>query len=369
MNTFSSRCGLSYFAVLVPSIAFAVCVCFFFSGDLFIHFLFIFIWMWLKSKCLRFVRNGSGSTSYRFLVPGDGCGTQSVAGKLKLGYYNVLVVQIEEAVQEVWDSSRRIQCIFDPASKLIAFQPLLNVDSTDAPLEEEGKQVLTSVLTGNGLDGRPVEQDAVLKIGDPLTLVYHIPEDNYKDMFIKNCFASDGLTNRVRLTDDNGCSLRPKLMEPFKRSGSVAYASLTSFRIADKSSLHLACEVELCRHPCRNTTVVCATEYVPAPTLPVPTIQVSPLTTTTSRPIYSTTPGYYHYTKPPYPVLRPTYGPVVCRPGYSHPQCPPVNYSPANPCQGRYGYACPPRYHNPVVHWKATGRYPVISPLKKLTGK
>lgn len=323
----------------------------------------------------RFVRKGSGSTSYQFKVPGDGCGTQSVAGKLKLGYYNVLVVQIEESVQEVWDSSRRIQCIFDPASKLIAFQPTLNV--TDVPVAQQESQVLTSVLTGTGLDGPPVDQDTRLKIGDPLTLVYHIPED-YKDMFIKNCFASDGQAHRVRLTDDSGCSLRPKLMEAFKRSGNVAYASLTSFRIAEKTTLHLACEVELCRSACRNMTLVCATQMGPAtyPTLPpppstppsIPTIQVPSVTT--SRPIYSTTPGYYYYTKPPYPVRPPpTYGPVICRPGYSHPQCPPINYSPASPCQGRYNYACPPRYHNPVVHWKTTGHYPIISPLKKFTGK
>jgi hypothetical protein len=63
----------------------------------------------IKNK-QRFVHKGSGSSTYLFMVPGDGCGTELVAGKLNFSYHNVLVFQIEDSYQEAWDSSRRIQC-------------------------------------------------------------------------------------------------------------------------------------------------------------------------------------------------------------------------------------------------------------------
>lgn len=297
-----------------------------------------------KTNNKRFVRQGSGSTTFRFMVPGDGCGTQSVAGKLNLGYYNTLVVQTEETVQEVWDTSHRIQCFTKPTTQLVAFQPLTNVE--DIPVEQEIK---TAILVGNGLDGQPVNQTTTLKIGDQLTLVFYVYQ-NFKDVVVKNCFASDGQAIRVRLTDDNGCPLRPKLMQSFKRNGNTIYASLTTFRLAEKTTLALSCDIELCSISCRNSTAICSPGSKPFPSVssPPPTkppIQISFTTTpTTRRPYVPPTPSLYitQRPQPSYPATLPSYiSSVVCRPGYS--PCPPI-YRPNETSRYR---------------WKATGYYPI----------
>ncbi|KAI9553824.1 hypothetical protein GHT06_019093 [Daphnia sinensis] len=107
---------------------------------------------------------------------------------------------------------------------------------------EQLPDIRTEVLA-NGL---PVDQNNRTKIGDNLTFVFHVHEHS-TDMFIKNCFASNGLTNRIQLIDSYGCPLRPKLMRAFKRVGNALHATMTAFRIAETSTLSLTCEVELCR--------------------------------------------------------------------------------------------------------------------------
>lgn len=240
----------------------------------------------IKNK-QRFVHKGSGSSTYLFMVPGDGCGTELVAGKLNFSYHNVLVFQIEDSYQEAWDSSRRIQCSLNAMTQLVAFQPSLSV--VYAPVKNEEQQdIRTQVVIGTGLDGLPVNHDTHIKIGEPVTLLFYIYQD-YADMFVKNCFASDGLANRVQLTDSNGCSLRPKLLRKFQRTGNIVHASMTAFRIADSAILSLACEVELCLEMCSNSTV-CTVEFYPA------TITKRPTTATslppTDTPVHSILPPY-----------------------------------------------------------------------------
>lgn len=236
----------------------------------------------------------------------------------KLGYSNVLIIQTEETVQEVLDSSRRIQCLSNPTTQLVAFQPLRNVEDVAVAQRQE---IRTAVLIGTGLGGQPVNQDTLLKIGDPLTLVFYIHQD-FKQVIVKNCLASNGQVFRIRLTDDNGCPLRPKLLEPFKRHGNSIYASLTTFRLDEENTLGLACEVELCTNICRNSTT---TTFCPA-TLQTPTdpleIQV-PLTTPTTPVVIASIPSLYFKSQESYSV------PVACHWGY--PPCHPIKYPTAAP--------------------------------------
>jgi hypothetical protein len=221
-----------------------------------------------------------------------------VAGKLNFSYHNVLVFQTEDSFQKAWDSSRRIQCSSKPmGTQSVAFQPSLSV--VDFPVKnEEQQEIQTRIVIGTGLDGPAVNHDSRIKIGEPVTLLFYIDQD-YADLSVKNCFASDGLANRVQLTDSNGCSLRPKLLQKFQRTGNIVHASMTAFRIADNTKLSLACQVELCLEMCSNSTA-CPAEIYPA------TITKHPSTATSLPP----TDPPIHSILPPY---RPTVNPLVYR--------------------------------------------------------
>lgn len=225
-----------------------------------------------KKKKKRFVSKNSGSATYRFSVPGDGCGTEPVAGKQSFGHGNVLIIRTETNAQ-ARENSHDVQCLFLPGlptSQLLDSKALLiEVDVEN----EELPDIRTQVLVG----GIAVDQNTRIKIGDHLTFVFHVHED-YMDMFIKNCIASDGLTNRIQLTDSYGCPLRPKLMQAFKRVDNTLHARMTAFRIAETSTLSLTCEVELCREMCSNLT---ACRMQPAPPI---------LATTTNTTIAGTSP-------------------------------------------------------------------------------
>jgi hypothetical protein len=230
----------------------------------------------------RFVHKGSGSSTFVFMVPGDGCGTESVAGKLNFSFHNVLVFQIEDSHQEAWENSRQIQCLFKSDTQSVAFQPPLSV------VDGKNEEIRTQVVIGTGIDGPPVSQDTRIKIGDPVTLLFYISQD-YADMFVKNCFASDGLTNRVQLTDSNGWTLRPKLLKNFRRTDNIVHASMTAFRIADSAKLSFSCEVELCVEMCNNPTTYSAEFYPFITTKPPATVtSLSP----TDPPIHSILPPY-----------------------------------------------------------------------------
>lgn len=223
-----------------------------------------------------------------------------MAGKFNLGYQNTLIIRIEEnANREMRDTSRRIQCSIQTASQLVTFQPVLNIE--DVPVEQD--IIRTAILLGTGLGGQPVDPDRALKIGDSLTLVFYFGQ-GFKDAIIKNCIATDGSQYKIRLTDERGCPLRPKLMRGFQRAANATYASITVFRLAEKSSLQLGCEVDMCRDACPNSTFKCQSEII---------------SIITQRPHIQTYP--IRVAIPSYPSTT-NLGFLVCRPGYNHPKCP-----------------------------------------------
>jgi hypothetical protein len=58
---------------------------------------------------------GGASDRYRFAVPTGGCGTNlSTKRSTEISSAeNVIIVQMDPLVQEVWDSARRISCSWD----------------------------------------------------------------------------------------------------------------------------------------------------------------------------------------------------------------------------------------------------------------
>lgn len=76
-------------------------------------------------------------------------------------------------------------------------------------------------------------------------------------MRVKSCVASDGSGHIIKLSDEYGCVLRPKMISKFLKTRSpdekatvIAYAFFHAFKFPDALSVHVKCTVEICRHGC-----------------------------------------------------------------------------------------------------------------------
>lgn len=73
------------------------------------------------------MKAGGSSRSYTFKVPYNGCGSKpscAVCASIE----NILVIQSDEDVQEIWDTARKITCsraIDDEQEKTIIFKPFV----------------------------------------------------------------------------------------------------------------------------------------------------------------------------------------------------------------------------------------------------
>jgi hypothetical protein len=77
------------------------------------------------------------------------------------------------------------------------------------------------------------------------------------DMRVKSCAASDGAGHIIKLSDEFGCVLRPKMISRFlkarapdERATVITYAFFHAFKFPDALSVHIKCKVEICRHGC-----------------------------------------------------------------------------------------------------------------------
>lgn len=76
-------------------------------------------------------------------------------------------------------------------------------------------------------------------------------------MRVKSCVASDGAGHVIKLSDEYGCVLRPKMISRFlkarapdERASVITYAFFHAFKFPDALSVHIKCKVEICRHGC-----------------------------------------------------------------------------------------------------------------------
>lgn len=76
-------------------------------------------------------------------------------------------------------------------------------------------------------------------------------------MRVKSCAASDGAGHVIKLSDEFGCVLRPKMISKFlkarapdEKASVITYAFFHAFKFPDALSVHIKCKVEICRHGC-----------------------------------------------------------------------------------------------------------------------
>lgn len=212
---------------------------------------------------------GLGLTSANFDISIHACGT---AGNTENGLYgygaesgsgtyfeNIIVVQYDPLVQEVWDQARKLRCTWhDQYEKSVTFRPfpvdMLDVVRTDFAGDNVGCWMQIQVGKGPWAS----EVSGLVKIGQTMTMVLAIKDDDSKfDMLVRNCMAHDGKRAPIQLVDQKGCIKRPKLMSRFTKiknfgaSASVlSYAHFQAFKFPDSMEVHFQCTIQICRYQC-----------------------------------------------------------------------------------------------------------------------
>lgn len=212
---------------------------------------------------------GLGRTSVNFEISIHACGT---AGNTENGLYgygaesgsgtyfeNIIVVQYDPQVQEVWDQARKLRCTWhDLYEKSVTFRPfpvdMLDVVRADFAGDNVGCWMQIQVGKGPWAS----EVSGLVKIGQTMTMVLAIKDDDSKfDMLVRNCMAHDGKRAPIQLVDQKGCITRPKLMSRFTKiknfgaSASVlSYAHFQAFKFPDSMEVHFQCTIQICRYHC-----------------------------------------------------------------------------------------------------------------------
>lgn len=188
-------------------------------------------------------------------------GLYGYAGDTSSGTYfeNIIVIQYDPQVQEVWDQARKLRCTWhDQYEKSVTFRPfpvdMLDIVRADFAGDNVGCWMQIQVGKGPWAS----EVSGLVKIGQTMTMVLAIKDDDSKfDMLVRNCVAHDGKRAPIQLVDQRGCVTRPKLMSRFTKiknfgaSASVlSYAHFQAFKFPDSMEVHFQCTIQICRFSC-----------------------------------------------------------------------------------------------------------------------
>ncbi|KAL4707289.1 hypothetical protein ACJJTC_019827 [Scirpophaga incertulas] len=208
-----------------------------------------------------------GRSSASFEIGAHACGTAGSGDPRYRGdvaaagtyFENVIVIQYDPQVQEVWDQARKLRCTWhDQYEKAVTFRPfpvdMLDVVRADFAGDNVGCWMQIQVGKGPWAS----EVSGLVKIGQTMTMVLAIKDDDAKfDMLVRDCVAHDGQRAPIQLVDRRGCVTRPKLMSRFTKiknfgaSASVlSYAHFQAFKFPDSMEVHFQCTIQICRYRC-----------------------------------------------------------------------------------------------------------------------
>ncbi|KAK2722506.1 uncharacterized protein LOC136034371 [Artemia franciscana] len=214
-----------------------------------------------RQEC-TFVQLNSGQASYTFTLVLNQCGTQFIdeLGSGGQAYLeNTIVIQMEEGIQEVWDTSRQIRCLWEgQLDKTVS--AIFSVDQLDSQIVSfsgDTANAFMDIQIGKG----PLAPSAngLVRIGETMTMVISVTGDPGFDIHVRDCIAHDGNRNNpVILTDNNGCVLKKKLMGPWQKTRQtgnaevnlLAFAFFQAFKFPDQVEVFLECNIELCKSEC-----------------------------------------------------------------------------------------------------------------------
>ncbi|KAI9553825.1 hypothetical protein GHT06_019094 [Daphnia sinensis] len=294
----------------------------------------------------------------------QGCGTNNEADAGSNLASNVIVIQNDAIVQEIWDSAQKLNCRWtDRVTKTVSVRPLTidmleAVDAKFVNADDDAVDVWMDLQQGRWPTSKSI--DSAVRIGEQLSLVVGINDPSAEmDLQVRDCYAhstpelTDPSAFRVQLTDAQGCVMKTKLLGPFNKdratngpyAGSlVKWSSVSAFSFPDNMQVFTSCNVEICKgacepNPCQpeseshssdgvllpeaETTTAKSTTLPPVvvlfPTVPPPRTQAPPVTAAVTT-VRITTPSYTTPAPPapPAPTVERTQPPVTT-PRYTTP--------------------------------------------------
>ncbi|CAG0897391.1 unnamed protein product, partial [Cyprideis torosa] len=204
-----------------------------------------------------YIHANTGLTDYTFDIDYQLCGTKpDLHGKF---YENTIVVQYDSDLIEVWDEAKRLRCEwFSDYEKTASKPPMIISDLEVVELNFQGDNVdcWMEIQEGKGPWAKPVKN--IVSLGSTMTMVIGINDHSGEfDMRVKSCQASGPKGPLIQISDEIGCTLRPKMFSRFRklrtndgRSTVVTYAFFHAFKFPDAMVVHMRCKVEICRHGC-----------------------------------------------------------------------------------------------------------------------
>ncbi|XP_045598554.1 uncharacterized protein [Procambarus clarkii] len=217
----------------------------------------------------NYVAPGTGGREFEFVVKVGTCGTQYVEGGPDAPSYleNVIVIQNEPGIQEVWDTARGVRCVFDGAAGRGDSSQKVSAALNVAMLEQKVVSFAADTVASASLDiqvGRgPFAPSAsgMVKIGQLMTMVVGVEGPANADLLVRECVAHDGSHNDpYQLTDEKGCVLgsRKKLLGSWQKTRDtgipkvpvLAYSHFQAFKFPDKNDVYIECQVDLCTDGC-----------------------------------------------------------------------------------------------------------------------
>lgn len=213
------------------------------------------------SECV-YVKENSNQIKYSFTVSLNKCGTRFFSDFENEGQAyleNVLVLQNEPGIQEVWDHIRRVRCLWEGnlTKQLVSSLSVGMLNQITSNFSGDTAMARLDIQTGRGPFAP--EANGLVKIGETMTLVVSVTGDAGFDILVRECVARDSGSNHVvPLTDYNGCVLKPKLFGAFQKTREtgntgasiIAYAYFNAFKFPDEMDLIIQCDVELCKTDC-----------------------------------------------------------------------------------------------------------------------
>lgn len=212
-----------------------------------------------NSSCMtEYIREGSTIT---YVLTLRSCNTMSTDVNDGVEYFNTIVVQPHRKLVTNQGRGYHIRCRYRTESKTL---------KSDFDVNGLGHTPLTATAAMPAAHmkiyrGEPVDNSIAenVKIGDPLTLVVSIDNQNIYGMHISECMVKDGLGwSEQRLINGEGCPVEYEIMGEFEYSSSktTALVHFQAHKFPYTSSVYYQCNVRLCiRHAggCDDVPPVC----------------------------------------------------------------------------------------------------------------
>jgi hypothetical protein len=196
-----------------------------------------------------------------YSLPLRSCNTMSTDVVDGVEYFNTVVVQPHRKLVTNQGRGYHVRCRYRTEEKTLKSDFDVSAIGT-TPLTATAAMPGSSmrIYRGEPVDGLVAEE---VKIGDPLTLVVNIDDQDIYGMIITECMVKDGLGwSEQRLINGHGCPVENDIMGQFEYSESktTALVHFQAHKFPYTSSVYYQCNVKLCiKHAggCDDAPPVC----------------------------------------------------------------------------------------------------------------